>query len=183
MNASPANFSLRVAHEEDAPALETLIDHSARSLLIRHYSNQQIEAALGPVFGLDRQLIRDRTYFVIEQGEAMVACGGWSKRQSWFGGRPGGHAAEPELSPETDSARVRAFFVHPQWERRGLGRLLLGESERAIEAAGFKTIELVATLAGEALYAAHGYRVLQREPAALPGGLRLETVRMMKHLA
>lgn len=182
MNASPVNFSVRVACEDDAPALETLIELSARALLACHYSNRQIEAALGPVFGLDRQLILDGTYFVVECRGSPVACGGWSKRRSWYGGDRGRDAAEPELSPESDPARVRAFFVHPQWERRGLGRLLLHECEKAIKAAGFKTIELVATLAGEALYAAHGYWVVQREHAALPGGLRLDTVRMAKHL-
>jgi N-acetylglutamate synthase-like GNAT family acetyltransferase len=175
-------FSLRLAREDDAPVLERLIERSARTLLPRYYSPEQLEVAIGPVFGLDRQLIRDGTYFVVECDGTIVACGGWSRRRAVYGGdrdRPG---EDVELSPASEAARVRAFFVHPQWERRGIGRLLLHESERAVRAAGFKRIELVATLAGEPLYAAHGYLVTERGEAPLPGGLSIQTVRMIKRL-
>jgi GNAT superfamily N-acetyltransferase len=173
---------LRLALEEDAPVLEQLIEQSTRVLLSRHYSSVQLAVALGPVFGLDRQLIRDRTYFLVECDGVIVACGGWSRRRAVYGGdreRPGQDA---ELSPGIDPARVRAFFVAPDWKRRGLGRLLLQASEQAIRSAGFNRIELVATVAGEPLYAAHGYDVVERSNAPLPGGLSLATVRMTKTL-
>lgn len=175
-------FKLRLAHEGDSPALEKLIELSVRSLLSRHYSHEQLDVALGPVFGLDQQLVRDGTYFVIEHQRVIVACGGWSRRRAVYGGdreRPGEDA---ELSPATEAARVRAFFVHPRWERRGLGRMLLRESERAIRAAGFKRIELAATVAGEPLYAAHDYEVAERYDAPMPGGLTIAVVRMTKLL-
>ena len=139
-----------------------------------------MDAALGPVFGVDRQLIRDGTYFVIEADGRLVACGGWSRRRAVFGGdreRPGEDAA---LDPARDPARIRAFFVHPQWARRGLGRALLAACEAAIVAAGFRRAVLVATLAGEPLYAAGGYRVEERYDAPLPGGRGLPVVRMGK---
>ena len=172
--------TLRPACEADIAALESLIEQSVRGLLSRHYTPAQLDAALGPVFGVDRQLIRDGTYFVIEYDGAVVACGGWSKRQAVYGGDRERAGEDAELDPARDAARVRAFFVRPDWERRGLGRMLLEASEAAIRAAHFTRIELVATLGGEPLYAAHGYAVAERYDAPMPGGLTLPAVRMTK---
>lgn len=178
---SPAiPWTIRIAREDDIPALENLIPLSVRSLQARHYSPAQMDAALGPVFGVDRQLIRDGTYFVGENDGELIAGGGWSRRRSSFGGDRDRAAEDPPLDPARDPARVRAFFVHPQWARRGLGRSLLAASERAIAAAGFTRIELVATLAGEPLYASAGYAVVERYEITLPGGLALPAVRMTK---
>lgn len=174
------SWLLRLAQMEDAPALERLIEHVTRQSLSRHYSSAQLEAALGPVFGLDAQLIRDGTYFLVEHAGERIACGGWSKRAAVYGGDRGRADADLELNPHTDAARVRAFFVHPDWERRGIGHALLAASESAIRAAGFTRIELVATLAGEALYARHGYDVAERYEAPIPGGLGIAVVRMRK---
>jgi N-acetylglutamate synthase-like GNAT family acetyltransferase len=182
MSFSPQDFRLRVAREEDVPALEALIELSVRELLSRHYSSAQLEVALGPVFGVDSQLIRDGTYFIVEHGADIVGCGGWSKRRAVYGGDRGREGEDAELDPFCDAARVRAFFVHPQWERRGIGRRLLAASEQAIRAAGFTRIELCATLAGEPLYATSGYRVTERYDAPMPGGLTIAVVRMAKEL-
>lgn len=173
----------RLAREADIPALEALIDLSTRTLLARHYTAAQLDAALGPVFGVDRQLIRDGTYYACEEAGRIVACGGWSRRASVYGGDRARTGEDPALDPARDAARVRAFFVHPDFERRGLGRRLLAASEAAVAAAGFTRIELVATLAGEPLFAAFGYRVAERTEAPLPGGLGLTVVRMGKRLA
>ncbi len=176
------NWPLRFARDEDAPALERLIEHVTRTSLARCYSEAQLAAALGPVFGLDRQLIRDGTYFVIESAGEIIACGGWSGRLAVYGGDRERTGAVAELNPAVDAARVRAFFVHPNCERRGIGRALLEASEAAIRKAGFKRIELAATLAGEALYARHGYTVAGRYDAPMPGGLTIAVVRMTKSL-
>ena|SRR5436190_7246890 len=183
MDPAP-DFHLRLAREEDIPALEKLVELSVRQSLSRHYSAAQLAAALGPVFGVDRQLIRDGTYFIVERGAEVVGCGGWSKRLAVYGGDRDrtGADADAELDPARDAARVRAFFVHPQWERRGVGRTLLLASEAAIRAGGFKRIELAATLAGQPLYAAFGYDVVERYDAPMPGGLGLAVVRMKKEL-
>ncbi len=183
MPLSPASWTLRLATERDLPALESLVELSVRSLLSRCYTAAQLEVALGPVFGVDRQIIRDGTYFVVESGSDFIACGGWSRRRAVYGGDRDRAGEDGELNPQTDAARVRAFFVHPAWERRGIGRRLLTESEAAIRAAGFKRVELVATLTGEALYAAHDYSVAERYEAPMPGGLTLAVVRMTKPLS
>jgi len=170
-----------LARDADIPALEVLIPLSVRSLQAPHYSPAQMEAALGPVFGVDRQLIKDRTYFVTEQYGLIVGCGGWSKRRSLFGSDRGRVAEDAELNPERDSARIRAFFVHPAWARRGIARSILAGCERSILAAGFQSVDLVATLSGEPLYAACGYAVLERYEVAMAGGLSLPVVRMSKN--
>ena len=177
-----AAFTIRLARDADIIALERLIPLSVRGLQASVYASAQMEAALGPVFGVDRQLIRDGTYFVVENDDVIVGCGGWSRRKAVFGGdreRPGEDAA---LVPEKDPARIRAFFVHPDWARRGVGSLILAKCEEAIRAAGFRDAVMVATLAGEPLYAAFGYAVLERYEVPLVKGLTLPVVRMGKSL-
>src|SRR5439155_8900344 len=161
---------------------EALIPISVRGLQAGYYSQAQMEAALGPVFGVDRQLIRDGTYFVAERNGTIVGCGGWSRRRSLYGG-DGGRAGEDQLlDPKREPARVRAFFVHPAWARRGIGRSIMAACERAIREAHFRSVELVATLAGEPLYAAIGDTPVQRYEVAMTGGLTLPVVRMAKSL-
>ena len=181
MTHSLERWRLRTAVESDVPALEILIPLSVHVLQAPYYSTAQRQAALGPVFGVDRQLIHDQTYFVVEDQQQIVACGGWSRRKSFFGGNDGQFADAP-LDPARDAARIRAFFVHPEWSRRGFGRRLLWACEEAIHTAGFRKIELVATLAGEPLYAAHAYAVVNRYEIRLSGDLFLAVVRMGKSI-
>ena len=176
------DWTPRLAREADIPALEQLIPLSVRALQAAHYSPAQMEAALGPVFGVDRQLIRDGTFFVVEQDATIVGCGGWSKRRSLFGDDKGRTAPDPELDPRRDPARVRAFFVHPACARRGIGRSILAACERDIRAAGFHTVDLVATLTGEPLYAAFGWTVVKRYDIEMSGGLTLPAVLMTRTL-
>jgi GNAT superfamily N-acetyltransferase len=175
-----APFPLRLATAADIPALEALIPLSVRGLQAATYTTAQMDAATGPVFGVDRQLIRDGTYFVVEHAGTVVGCGGWSRRRAVFGGdreRPGEDAA---LDPASDPARIRAFFVHPDWARRGIGRSILAACEAAAIAAGFREAVLVATLAGVPLYEAGGYTVEERYEVPLTGGEALPVVRMRK---
>jgi GNAT superfamily N-acetyltransferase len=175
------NWPLRLAGEEDIPAIEALIPVSARALQAPYYSSAQMDAAIGPVFGVDRQLIRDGTYFAVEHEGTLIGCGGWSKRRAVYGGdRHHGQNDIDELDPAKEPARIRAFFVHPDFARRGIGRSVLLACEDTARAAGFNRLELVATLAGEPLYAAFGYSVIERYAAPLPNGLTLPVVRMGK---
>jgi len=141
-----------------------------------------MEAALGPVFGVDRQLVRDGTYYVVERNGQIVGCGGWSKRKSLYGGDSGRSGEDAELDPHRDPARVRAFFVHPAWARRGIGRSIMVACERAIIEAGFRSVDIVATLAGEPLYSTFGYAVVERYEIPMTGGLGLPAVRMTKRM-
>ena len=191
MTATP--ITLRLARSDDVPLLEALIPLSARALQAATYSPAQIESAwlyqrsslsLGTVFAVDRQLIADESYFVVERDSEMVACGGWSRRKTLFGGDRGrSPLGDPLLDPNVDAARIRAFFVHPAYARRGIGRLMMSACERAAAGGGFRALELVATLAGEPLYAAFAFQVVERYDVALANGLSLPVVRMAKALA
>ncbi len=178
---APVVAALRLAEERDIPALEALIACSARALQVGTYTPAQIEAALGSVFAVDTQLIADRTYYVALRGDAIAGCGGWSRRKTLFGGHGAASARDDSaLDPSRDPARIRAFFVHPKHARQGIGRLLLAASERAAIEAGFRRLELVATLAGEPLYLACGFSAVERYHLTLHDGSSLPAVRMVK---
>jgi GNAT superfamily N-acetyltransferase len=176
------SFVLRAATLDDAPALERLIAASARGLSRGDYTDAQIEAMLGGAMGVDRQLIRDGTYVVAEAGAAPVGCGGWSRRRTLYGADAGPGRAPELLDPAREATRIRAFFVHPDWARRGIGRRLLAHCEAAARAAGFGAAELLATLPGARLYRACGY--VAGPPTWIPvgGGLTIECVPMRKEL-
>ena len=176
------NWTLRIARMEDVAALEKLIPLSVRALQAAHYSPAQMEAALGPVFGVDRQLIADGTYFVAEHDAQIIGCGGWSRRKAIFGGDRDRSGKDEWIDPTRDAARIRAFFVHPDFARRGIGRAILAACEEAILKNGFQSAELVATLAGEPLYAAFAYEVVERCEVPMSGGLKLPVVRMIKRM-
>lgn len=176
-------FQLRPATLDDIPALAALIAESARALAVADYSKEQIEAALDGAWGVDTQLIRDGTYFVAEAGDKIVGCGGWSFRRTLFGG-DALMAREPaRLDPAADPARIRAFFVRPDWARLGIGSALLKRCEQEARHHGFKSAALVATLPGQRLYAAFGYAASPTIEHALSRGLKIQFVPMHKQLA
>jgi N-acetylglutamate synthase-like GNAT family acetyltransferase len=179
----PPEWRPRLAREGDVPAIAALIPVSVRALQAAYYSPAQMEAAIGPVFGVDTQLVRDGTYFVVEHEGRVIGCGGWSRRSALCGGDHGRGAEEPVLDPRVDPARIRAFFVHPEFARRGVGRSIMAASEWAIAGAGFRAVVIMSTLAGEPLYASMGYGVSERLDVEMPGGLRLPVVRMGKSLS
>jgi N-acetylglutamate synthase-like GNAT family acetyltransferase len=173
---------LRHAVLADVPAIERLIAVSARELGLQHYSSAQIEAALLGAWGVDSELIRDGTYFVADDGGELVMCGGWSRRATTFGGDAYERRESRLLDPRGEAARIRAFFVHPRWARRGLASQLLAHCEAAARNAGITTVELDATLPGERFYARHGYVAVERRDYPLPGGQRIEFVPMRRAL-
>lgn len=172
----------RVATVDDVPAVQALIAQSVRELSAGYYTPAQIEAALIEVFGVDTQLITDGTYYVIDAAAGVVAAGGWSFRRTLFGGDQMKGAADPKLDAATEPARIRAFFVHPGWARRGLARELYAQCSRAALAAGFRAFELMATLPGEPLYSALGFSAIERTSIPLAGALELSLVRMTRRI-
>jgi GNAT superfamily N-acetyltransferase len=175
-------ISIRVATIEDIPALQKLIPQSARGLSQGHYTPQQIESAIKYIFGVDTQLIADKTYYVAEAEGQVVGCGGWSKRKTLYGGDQMKAEQDPLLDPEQDAGRIRAFFIHPDWARRGIGRRIIQACEEAAKVDGFTRMELGATLPGEPLYAAMGYEVTDRFDIAMGDGTILPCAHMKKQL-
>jgi GNAT superfamily N-acetyltransferase len=183
------NIRIRLAEARDVPLLRELIEASVRGLQAEDYSPAQLESALRKVYGVDTQLIADGTYFAAEETESadrplLVGCGGWSKRKTLYGGdrwKELGSASEDSLlDPATDAAKIRAFFVHPAWARRGIGALILEACEVAAAAAGFRRLEMGATLTGVPFYRAKGYVELDTANVPLGDGLTLPIVRMGK---
>jgi GNAT superfamily N-acetyltransferase len=180
------HIRLRMAAAADVPRMHEVIDASVRGLQARDYSPAQIEGALKSVYGVDSQLITDGTYFVAETSEAapqIVACGGWSKRKTLYGGDQYAGREDSLLDPLRDAAKIRAFFVHPDWARRGIGTLILEACETAAIAAGFTRLEMGATLSGVAFYRAMGYIEVENQSVALADGEQLPIVRMAKNVA
>ena len=179
-----ADVQPRLATPDDVPRLRALIDASVRALSVGYYTPAQIDSALAHVFGPDTRLIEDGTYFVIESdaGE-LIAAGGWSQRLKVYGGDQMSADADAPLDPATEPARIRAFYVHPDWARRGLARQLFERCAAEAQRAGFRALELVATLPGEPLYRALGFAPLERYDAPLPDGEVLPVVRMTRALS
>jgi len=186
---------IRLAEAGDIPLLRELIEASVRGLQAGDYSAAQLESALRTVYGVDTQLIADGTYFAAEETEAsggersgakssggalLVGCGGWSKRKTLFGGDQFAGREDSLLDPARDAAKIRAFFVHPAWARRGIGGMILAACEAAAWAAGFRRLEMGATLTGVPFYRAKGYAELEAAEVPLGDGLTLPIVVMGK---
>lgn len=175
-----AGLTHRLAHPDDIPALGVLMDLAIGALLKPYLTPEQI-AASRAIMGIDTQLIDDGTYFVIEIDGRLAGSGGWSRRATMYGGdhSPGRSAAL--LDPLTEPARIRAMYTHPDFTRKGVGRLVMRLCEEAARAEGFRSAELVATLAGEPLYRASGFEAIERFEDAR-GGAPVPLIRMGKRL-
>ncbi len=174
---------IRKATAADIPRLKVVIEASVRGLQADDYSPRQIEAALRSIYGVDSQLIADGTYFVAEIASeiaVIVACGGWSKRKTLYGGDQFAAREDSLLDPARDAAKIRAFFVHPDWARRGIGGMILHACENAASAAGFRRLEMGATLSGVPFYRAKGYEEIEKQEAPLGNGDSLPIVKMAK---
>ncbi|HEY2359636.1 MAG TPA: GNAT family N-acetyltransferase [Candidatus Angelobacter sp.] len=183
----PSSFAIRPAVAADIPVLRDLIDASVRRLQSGDYSPAQIDSALRTVFGIDSQLVADGTYLLVEtvpvdpeKKPIIVACGGWSKRKTLYGGDRWRDRQDDMLDPATDAAKIRAFFIHSDWARHGIGTLLLDACEAAALAAGFTRFEMGATLTGARLFEKRGYVAGERLDVPLEGEITLPIIHMVK---
>jgi N-acetylglutamate synthase-like GNAT family acetyltransferase len=176
------DYKIRKARLNDREAIQELIAASARGLSQTDYSHEQIEAAINDVFGVDTSLIADGTYFVAEHDGKLIACGGWSKRKTLFGGDQFATRDVTELDPQSDPGKIRAFFVHPQWARKGIAQAILSRCEAETRAAGFRSVELMATLPGVKFYLACGYKKSEQFDYEMTSGATLPLVPMSKEL-
>jgi N-acetylglutamate synthase-like GNAT family acetyltransferase len=175
---SDSGYSVRIATKSDIKQIDSLIVDSCVNILPTFYTEGQIEASLGVIFGVDIQLIRDHTLFVATAASGeVVACGGWSFRVTRCGGKIGLSDEDiseamlsedsPKLDPSKDAARIRAFFVHSQHVRKRLSRRIIEACEMAIKEYGFSKIDVAATLCGQLLYEAMGYSLVREEQMPL----------------
>lgn len=178
----PADIRLRKAILADCPAIEALIGQSIRALGQADYDERQIEVALGSAFGVDRQLIEDQTCFLAESGDEIVGAGGWSWRRTLFGADAPAERSPELLDPICDGARIRAFFVHPDHARQGIGRAIYDACATEAGAAGFGSLELMATLPGARLYRALGFEAAAPITHELGDGVSIAFIPMSRGL-
>lgn len=171
---------IRAATLADKAELERLIARSARELSKGDYTAEQVEGALRGAFGVDTQLITDGTYFVVECEDRIVGCGGWSRRRTLFGSDARAERDAGELDPQVDAAKMRAFFVDPDYVRRGIGQTILQHCENEARARGFRRFELMATLPGVRLYREYGYVGDAHVQYEMQPGLTIDFVPMSK---
>lgn len=174
---------LRVGGRDDAEELDALMKRSAAEIFPRFYDERQTASAIRFVAEVDRMLLDDGTYFVLEHDGEAVACGGWSRRDRLYAGPGAADGDARHLDPSSEPARVRAMFVRADWTRRGLGRRILDACEDAAAGEGFGRLALMATLPGVPLYLAYGFEPLEDVAVTLPDGVEIACVAMEKTLA
>ena len=179
MTVPAREFSHRLATMADLPELQTLMTQAIRQLIAAYLDPARVEASF-EIMGVDTQLIEDGTYFVVECERRIVGCGGWSRRATLFGGDHSAGRDARFLDPTTEAARVRAMYTHPDFARRGVGRLVLSLCEAAAAREGFRSLELVATVAGEPLYLACGFSMIERIEVPTSKGVTVPCARMSK---
>ena len=173
---------IRKATFEDREPMQQLIAASARLLSRQHYNDAQIEAAIATVFGVDTTLIEDGTYFVAESDGEFVGCGGWSRRKTLFGGDQYSSRDVGYINPQSEPAKIRAFFIHPDHARKGIARAILARCEEEARAHGFRELELAATLPGVEFYKSCGFSERGKFDLELVEGVKLPLVPMRKEL-
>jgi GNAT superfamily N-acetyltransferase len=178
-----AELRSRLAVPADVPALTGLMDAAIAALQRDFLDDAQISSSRA-IMGIDTQLIDDGTYFVVESDGELAGCGGWSRRATLYGNNDTFGRDSHLLDPAVDAARVRAMYTSPAFARRGIGRLILSLCEAAAAAEGFTRLELMATLSGEPLYTAYGFRPLEHVEDATDGsGVPVPGIRMEKPVA
>ena len=180
--STDAPWLIRLAENHDIPKISTLIRLSSFELLKGFYTKSQISAALGPVFGVDEELISDGTYYVVElpEGGRIIGCGGWSFRESLFGSSLDREESSPRIDPDTGFARIRAFFIDPDYIRNGIATNVLTKCEDALQDMGFTRALISATLAGEKFYQSSGYQSVRRYAIDLNEAPSIEVVEMTR---
>ncbi len=176
-------FQIRTARSADIDQITELIAASVRGLAHGFYDDRQIELSIKSVFGVDTELINDGTYFVVESDGRIAGCGGWSRRKTLYGASDYADSRNPEiLDPAVDAAKIRAFFIPPNWARKGIGTLILNTCESEATAEGFKSAEMMATLPSVHLYRARGYGGDERVQIPVGEGVAIECIKMRKEL-
>ncbi len=178
-----AEPTLRVATLDDESAVAVLMKKSAAALFPRFYDEQQAASAVRHVAQIDPMLLADGTYFVLESGGELVACGGWSRRDRLYTGSGDAEGDARVLDPATEAARIRAMFVRDDWTRRGLGRRILEACEAAACHEGFRELALMSTLPGIPLYLAYGFEPLEDVRIPMPDGVTIAGMSMRKTLS
>lgn len=175
------SIQLRRATMSDRPALEEMKELSI-SLLLDPLLTPEQRIEMRQITPFDDALIDDGTYYVFTLNGWIVASGGWSRRRSLYGADSGETSGAPLLDPATDAAGIRAMYTHPDFARRGLGSVVLSTALTAARLAGFRKAQLLATVAGERLYRASGWKAEERVMVGSGGKAIVPGFRMSRYI-
>jgi len=169
---------IRRARIADRERLRRMQAHALRVLGRGDYAAAEIDSLLAHVGTMDDFLLYEGTYYLVELDGVLAASGGWSRRMPLLGKslKPP-NAIEAPLIPW-----IRSIFVDPRFVRRGLATRLMELAEREAAMAGYRELQLTATLTGVPLYESLGYEAGVRSAIPLPGGRRFRVVPMRKVL-
>ncbi|HLL31760.1 MAG TPA: GNAT family N-acetyltransferase [Allosphingosinicella sp.] len=158
---------LRVTTPVDCEAVSAVLGPSYAVLMAAAYPPDLLARTLPVITKANPALLSSGRYYLVEAETGEPAgCGGWSPNP------PGRRDGDPER------AHVRHFATHPDWTRRGVGRLLYERCEADARAAGFTVFEAWSSLNGEGFYASLGFRRLGPIETPMPGGAMFPAVRM-----
>lgn len=175
-----AGLNLRPATSSDSDAIRALMTRAIEELQRGYLSPEQIRSSHAAM-GLDTQLIEDGTYFTVWDGDVLAGCGGWSHRATLYGGNHSAGRSARLLDPATERARIRAMYTHPDHVKRGIARMVLEASESAARSAGFRALEMAATMAGKPFYLRCGY-VVESEWFDANGAVPVPLATMVKSI-
>ena len=174
-------FTHKIADFKDIYMIKELMNLSIDGNMGQLLTDNQLEAAKESM-GLDTQLIRDETYFIIFEENILVGCGGFSYRKTLFGGDHTPNRSDELLDPAKDPAKIRAMYTHPSWVRMGVGTYILNLAEKECKKRGFKSVELMATVSGKLLYEKRDYQVLEQIDYISKIGNKVPMYRMIKKI-
>jgi len=154
-------ISVRKANPEDAEAICHVHVASVRTLYVNDYTPDQIEAWVG-------KLTPEGHRNAIEKmGEIMFVA---ANRGTITG-----------FSSLFEN-EVRAVYVHPDYVRQGVGKLLLKAVEKEAVSQHIEKLQLSALTNAQSFYQACGYKVVEHSFHTLGSGVQVPCVYMEKSL-
>jgi len=174
-------LNIKQATLDDSEDIMALMALSMREILPRFLDEEQVKRSDASM-GIDRELIADGTYYLVYIDEVLVGCGGWSARRTLYGGDNAAKRDSAMADPETEAAKVRAMYTHPDYTRRGIGQALIRKSEVEAKAAGFSRVELGSTAPGLPFYKRCGYAVIEDVSVTDEDGITVPVILMSKGL-
>ena len=173
-------FKPKIASLNDIPSIKELISLSIDKNMGNLLSENELEASRESM-GLDTKLIKDQTYFLIYRDNFLIGSGGFSFRETLFGGNHTPNRSDHLLDPNKHSAKIRAMYTHPNWIRQGVGTYILDLAEQEAKKLGFKSYELMATVSGILLYEKRGYKVMEEVDYVSKSGNKVPMYHMKKN--
>lgn len=150
---------LKVAGPGDAERVTDLLRASYPVLWQGVYEKRILDAVLPLFCQAQDELLKAGTFYLVKTAVSgrFLGVGGWARR------RGGCKSVVP------GEGHVRHFAVHPDAQRRGIGRLLMNAVLAAAASNGVDTLHCTSSLSAGAYYEAFGFRETGRVTIPIAG--------------